>query len=85
MFPSSSVDRCEIVPLEMIREAKRSLSIPVFASGGITFENIDQVLEAGADGIAVVSAILRAASPREAAQQFKQKIEAYRNKSQQVA
>ncbi len=77
MFPSSSVDRCEIVPLEMIREAKRSLSIPVFASGGITFENIDRVLEAGADGIAVVSAILKASDPRTTAQQFKQRIEAH--------
>jgi thiamine-phosphate pyrophosphorylase len=77
MFPSSSVDSCELVPLEMVREAKRMLSIPVFASGGITFENIDQVLEAGADGIAVVSAILKAAQPRAVAQQFKKKIEAY--------
>ncbi len=74
IFSTASVDTCEIVPLEMIREAKRLLSIPVFASGGITLQNIDRVLEAGADGIAVVSAILNAADPRLAAQEFKERI-----------
>lgn len=74
IFPSSSVDTCEIVPLEMIHEAKRLLSIPVFASGGITLDNISQVLEAGADGVALVSAILKAADPKGAAEAFKQKL-----------
>jgi len=74
MFPTPSVDSCEIVPVEMIREAKRLVSIPVFASGGITLENLQQVLEAGADGIAVVSAILNAENPLEAARGFKERL-----------
>lgn len=77
MYPSSSVDTCEIVPLEMIRTAKRMLSIPVFASGGITVENVEEVLNAGADGIAVVSAILRAPDPRAAAAEFKEKLQRF--------
>jgi thiamine-phosphate pyrophosphorylase len=74
IFPSTSVDTCELVPLEMIRTAKKLLSIPVFASGGITAENMNHVLEAGADGIAVVSAILKSPSPKHAAEAFKQKL-----------
>jgi thiamine-phosphate pyrophosphorylase len=77
IFPSSSVDSCEIVPLEMIRTAKRILSIPVFASGGITIDNVDTVLEAGADGVAVVSAILMAPNPRLAAKAFKEKLDSF--------
>ncbi len=77
IYPSSSVDTCEIVPLEMIRTAKQMLSIPVFASGGITVENMTDILEAGADGVAVVSAILRASDPKLAAGAFKQKLTAF--------
>jgi thiamine-phosphate pyrophosphorylase len=74
IFPTPSVASCEIVPLEMIRTAKRILTIPVFASGGITIENIDEVLSAGADGVAVVSALLQAPDPKGTAQLFKQKL-----------
>lgn len=79
IFPSSSVDTCEIVPLEMIQTAKRILSLPVFASGGITLENISQVLEAGADGVALVSAILKAPDPKRAAEAFKQKLLSFKH------
>jgi len=34
-FPTSTVTSCEIVPLEVVKEAKMRLKIPVFASGGI--------------------------------------------------
>lgn len=77
VFPSASVDTCELVPLEMIHAAKVILNIPVFASGGITAENIHKVLEAGADGIAVVSAIMNASDPKRAAEEFKQQINAF--------
>jgi thiamine-phosphate pyrophosphorylase len=76
VFPSSSVDSCEIVPLEMIGKAKEILGegVPVFASGGITVENVDDVLKAGADGVAVVSGIMKADDPRQASENFKRKI-----------
>jgi thiamine-phosphate pyrophosphorylase len=76
IFPSSSVDSCEIVPLEMIRKAKEILGedIPVFASGGITIENMGDVITAGADGIAVVSAIMKAENPEQVSSEFKRKI-----------
>jgi len=81
IFPSTSVSSCEIVPLEMIKKAKEVLgeNIPVFASGGITIENMDEVLSAGADGIAVVSAIMKAENPEEISLAFKNKINRFKN------
>jgi thiamine-phosphate pyrophosphorylase len=39
------------------------VTIPILAVGGITAENVGQVMQAGASGAAVISAILEAPSP----------------------
>jgi len=78
VFPTSSVTQCEIVPLNSIKSAKSITNMPVFASGGINLSNAHLVLEAGADGIAVVSAILKAREPEQAARSFKEIIRKYR-------
>jgi thiamine-phosphate pyrophosphorylase len=77
VFPTSSVSQCEIVPLESITLAKSMAKIPVFASGGINLDNVCSVLEAGADGIAVISAILKARDPEQVAKSFKRIILEY--------
>jgi len=73
-FPTSTVSSCDIVPLEVVKDAKTKLKIPVFASGGINLKNVDRVLETGVDGIAVISAILYADDPENAARKFKEKL-----------
>lgn len=78
VFPTSSVTQCEIVPLNSIKQAKSTTNIPVFASGGINLRNAHLVLEAGADGIAVISAILKAHDPEQAAKSFKEIIHKYK-------
>jgi thiamine-phosphate pyrophosphorylase len=75
IFPSSSVDECEIVPLETVKRAKQLVKIPVFASGGITLQNAPQVLAAGADGLALISAIFSTPDPEQAARRFKQLLQ----------
>lgn len=50
--------------------AQRDVAIPWFAIGGITPENIVDVIAAGARRVAVVRAVLDACDPAEAAQQF---------------
>lgn len=52
--------------LRQIREAVGT-DIPIVGIGGITRDNAPDVIRAGADGIAVISAISRSASPKEAA------------------
>lgn len=51
---------------EAIRELKESTPLPLVAIGGIKASNAAEVLAAGADGIAVVSAIMAAEDVREA-------------------
>jgi thiamine-phosphate pyrophosphorylase len=51
------------VGLDALRAARLDLAVPVVAIGGIKAGNLDQVAEAGADGFAVISAILAAPDP----------------------
>jgi thiamine-phosphate pyrophosphorylase len=58
-----------------LSEAVRALDIPVIALGGIKRENSSETLSADCRGIAVISAILAAPDPRDAAASLLQKIE----------
>lgn len=49
--------------LEGLRELRKITKHPLVAIGGINAENASQVIEAGADGVAVVSAICAATDP----------------------
>ena len=49
-----------VLGVEELRRIRRSISIPVVAIGGIDSGNAPDVIAAGADGIAVAGAILRA-------------------------
>lgn len=60
----------EPIGIETIRNAKKSLSIPVFAIGGIKPENVKKVRNVGADGIALISAILAAEDKRQISEEI---------------
>ena len=62
------------VTLDYVRWAAAHVSIPWFAIGGITLENLDEVLLAGARRICVVSAILNASDIGEACRTFKKRL-----------
>ena len=49
-----------VVGLEMVRQARALTSRPLVAIGGITRESARSVVEAGADGVAVISDLLDA-------------------------
>ena len=53
--------------LDGLAEARRATGKPIVAIGGVSAANADAVRSAGADGIAVVSAIMGADDPRAAA------------------
>jgi thiamine-phosphate pyrophosphorylase len=57
-------------PLDLLAQAKRSVSLPVAAIGGITLANASQLIAAGADMVAVISALFGAADINIAAKQF---------------
>lgn len=56
--------------LTLLREARQSLGLPIVAIGGITLENAPQLIAAGADAVAVISALFSAPDIRSAAERF---------------
>jgi thiamine-phosphate pyrophosphorylase len=55
---------------ELLRQARREMAIPLVAIGGITVHNGAQLLEAGADALAVISAVFGVTDIQNAARQF---------------
>jgi len=55
---------------ELLSEARRKIAVPVFAIGGIKKERVGSVLEAGATGIALISAILGSEDIRSNTEEF---------------
>ena len=58
--PASKQDHDPVVGLEGLRTIRRLTSLPVFAIGGIQVDQVGEAMRAGADGIAVISAVLKA-------------------------
>lgn len=73
-FPSKTKSFDAFAGTEFVRQAANHVSIPVFAIGGITSENLHQVLEAGCHRIAVSGAIHHAGDPCQAARQLKEQL-----------
>jgi thiamine-phosphate pyrophosphorylase len=69
-FPSLVKPGAVRPPVALLTEAKRTLSVPIVAIGGITLENASELIAAGADGIAVISALFGAPDIEKAARQF---------------
>lgn len=69
-FPSATKPGATRAPLTLFREAKARLTCPVVAIGGITTENARAVIEAGADAVAVISALFDAPEVGRCAREF---------------
>lgn len=58
IFPSGSkADAGEAIGLGPIGEIKRNVGLSVLVIGGISRDNVEAVVRAGADGVAVISAV----------------------------
>lgn len=60
---------------ERIREIVNAVDVPVFGIGGIDADNAGDVVAAGADGVAVISAITAADEPEAAARTLTEVVE----------
>jgi len=58
--PASKADHDPVVGLEGLRSIRALTSLPVFAIGGIQLQHVRPLMDAGANGIAVVSAVVGA-------------------------
>lgn len=69
-FSSPTKPAAVHAPLELFREARASLAVPIVAIGGITPQNARLLIDAGADAVAVISALFDAPDVRAAAAAF---------------
>jgi thiamine-phosphate pyrophosphorylase len=65
--------------IEMIRKVRKAISIPLVAIGGIGPSNAREVLEAGADGLAVISAVVSQEDVAAAARRLREIITHFRD------
>jgi thiamine-phosphate pyrophosphorylase len=65
-----------VIGIEFIRRVRLLTDKPIVAIGGITLEHAAEVIQAGADSVAVISDILRAPEPARRARQYIDLLEA---------
>ena len=68
--PASKHNYDPVVGLEGLRQIRPFTSLPIFAIGGIRADQVKAVLQAGANGIAVISAVLAAPDVKKAVEQL---------------
>ena len=69
-FPSTTKPNAARPSLDLLREAKQKISCPIVAIGGITLDNAPVLIDAGADAVAVISALFDVGDIEAAAQRF---------------
>jgi thiamine-phosphate diphosphorylase len=75
IFPTGSKETTRPASPQRLREVKQAVNTPVVAIGGINEKNIAQVLEAGADGVAVISAVCGAEDVEQATRRLVAKFD----------
>ena len=69
-FVSAVKPNAPVASLELLREARSRLTVPIVAIGGITLQNGAQLLTAGASALAVISAVFSVQDVEQTARQF---------------
>lgn len=71
IYPTTTKVKTVLTSTEMLGKICRTVPIPVNAIGGLTKDNVDVLTGIPIAGICVVSAIMKAGSPKKAAQELK--------------
>jgi len=75
IFPTTTKKETTVVGVDMLKELKQIVSTPLVAIGGINQNNIGEVVAAGADAVAVISAVLGEKDVRGAVQKLVTKMD----------
>ncbi len=75
IYPTTSKKTATVIGLAMLQQVRQATSLPLVAIGGINQGNATEVIAAGANSVAVISAVLDAESPEEAARQITDRLE----------
>ena len=79
IFPTRSHPNVESQDVKLIESLTKKTKVPIIAIGGINISNVEQVLESGASGVAVISTILGSSDPENAAKRLRERIMASRD------
>ncbi len=79
MFATATKPDFQLVGPELVRRVRPETALPLIGIGGITPENAGEVIHAGGDGVAVISAVCSAADPAAATRRFLEAIRAARD------
>lgn len=82
MYPTTTKVVTVLTPPEMLNKIADAVPLPMVAIGGLNSENMDIIRGRPVAGVAVVSAIMKAAEPQEAAKLLKQRVLSYIGKGQ---
>jgi thiamine-phosphate pyrophosphorylase len=77
IFLTSSKDNVGVIGIEGLKEIINISKIPVIAIGGITLENVEEVLRCGVKGVAVISAVVSKEDVKKATSELKGIIRRY--------
>ncbi|HCA27781.1 MAG TPA: thiamine phosphate synthase [Betaproteobacteria bacterium] len=69
-FPSSTKPAAIAAPLTLLQQAKQRLTAPLVAIGGLNLDNSGKLIAAGADALAVISALFGSRDIHGAARKF---------------
>lgn len=75
-FPSTTKDFSEVKGLSLLRAVAADIKLPAFAIGGITGDNLADVLGAGMTRVAISGAVLSAADPAAAIRRLRERLTA---------
>ena len=78
-FPSPTKPDAQKASLELLIQAREQIKIPICAIGGITLNNAAQLLEAGADMLAVISDVFGHEDVLSASKAFKNLFELHKD------
>jgi len=70
IFPTATKEEATVVGIDMLKELKRTVFTLLVAIGGINQNNIGEVVSAGADTVAVISAVLSEKDVKKAVQKL---------------
>ena len=74
IYPTTTKAGFQLVGPELIRRVRAEVQVPLVGIGGITVDNAGAVLAAGADAVAVISALCAAPDPKAATQVFLERL-----------
>jgi len=76
IFETRSHPGVQPAGLALVEEIARAVRVPVLAIGGVTAGRVEEVVRAGASGVAVISAVLAQPDPRAAAEALRRALDA---------